>query len=328
MKKRKVIILALTILPLLLSVPIQKGYPQTLQITTFTDMISHDFGEKITIYGNLTKNSQLLTDGLVAIQVKNPTNTTIVIRTVQTGPNVTIGSTVYVHQVIPCDFYGNPKDTFQQGTLAYFKILLENYNPNPLTALITINLFDNESTPIGYAATSGSFVPRELYMLILSIAIPLDATVGQATICANAYTDWPSQNGTPYCPEKTAKLQITGTTKGIQQSNPKTNSQISYGNYNLTFKISENTLAGKYQVYVSSKYLEETAYDKTYFGVLSGDVNRDLSVDSTDLGLLGMSWGLTPEDPYYNPYADLNKDGIVDSTDLGIMGSYWGFLIE
>ncbi len=55
-----------------------------------------------------------------------------------------------------------------------------------------------------------------------------------------------------------------------------------------------------------------------------GDLNADNTVDSTDLGMMGGSWGKFPGDLEYIPEADINDDGSVDSTDLGIMGTYWG----
>jgi len=58
---------------------------------------------------------------------------------------------------------------------------------------------------------------------------------------------------------------------------------------------------------------------------ISGDINHDRSVDSSDLGMLGLSWGTTPlMDVGWNPACDLNEDDVVDSTDLGVMGINWG----
>lgn len=53
---------------------------------------------------------------------------------------------------------------------------------------------------------------------------------------------------------------------------------------------------------------------------LPGDVNGDSTVDSTDLGLLGLAWppGL------YVEQCDFNFDGVIDSTDLGTLGINWG----
>lgn len=54
-----------------------------------------------------------------------------------------------------------------------------------------------------------------------------------------------------------------------------------------------------------------------------GDINMDGTVDSTDLGLMGASWGTFSGDPNWNPGCDLMPDGVVDSTDLGLLGFHW-----
>jgi parallel beta-helix repeat protein len=56
----------------------------------------------------------------------------------------------------------------------------------------------------------------------------------------------------------------------------------------------------------------------------TGDVNHDGTVDSTDLGLLGLSWGKLPGEPNWNAACDLNEDESIDSSDLGWMGINWG----
>jgi parallel beta-helix repeat protein len=58
--------------------------------------------------------------------------------------------------------------------------------------------------------------------------------------------------------------------------------------------------------------------------VMPGNVNGDSGVDSTDLGILGSSWGSFTGDLNYNPNADIDNSGVVDSSDLGIMGAHWG----
>jgi len=55
-----------------------------------------------------------------------------------------------------------------------------------------------------------------------------------------------------------------------------------------------------------------------------GDVNHDGTVDSSDLGLVGLAWGSLPVDPNWKVVCDLNEDSTIDSTDLGWMGINWG----
>jgi parallel beta-helix repeat protein len=49
-----------------------------------------------------------------------------------------------------------------------------------------------------------------------------------------------------------------------------------------------------------------------------GDVNRDGYINDTDVDLIEAAWGSTPGDPNWCPWADLNQDLVVDTFDLGI----------
>jgi len=77
---------------------------------------------------------------------------------------------------------------------------------------------------------------------------------------------------------------------------------------------------------IGDEYLPWEGVD--YYPLVSpyipGDANNDGVVDSTDLGILGGSWGSATGDPKYDPCADFNSDGVIDSTDLGILGLNWG----
>jgi hypothetical protein len=50
-----------------------------------------------------------------------------------------------------------------------------------------------------------------------------------------------------------------------------------------------------------------------------GDLDDDGVVDLADLGILLASFGLEPDDPWYDPRADVDGDGDVDLSDLGAL---------
>ena len=122
---------------------------------------------------------------------------------------ITVTSPVRIAEVIPCNQTGYPKDTFQLGTMAFFKVTINSTALIPQNTLITINLYDNTSTTIGVASFQGLILPGTS-TYIFGLFIPSTATIGTATIYAYAYTDWPSQGGFPHCPEMSATLEITG----------------------------------------------------------------------------------------------------------------------
>lgn len=55
-----------------------------------------------------------------------------------------------------------------------------------------------------------------------------------------------------------------------------------------------------------------------------GDINRDGSVDSLDLALMGAAMWSTPTDLNWNPRADLRKDGAINVRDLTLICSNFG----
>jgi len=122
---------------------------------------------------------------------------------------IKITSPVRIAEVIPCNQTGYPKGTFQQGTIAYFKVTINSTALIPQNTLITINLYDNASITIGVESIQGPLLPGTS-TYIFGLSIPSTATIGTATVYACAYTDWPSQGGFPHCPEMSVALEITG----------------------------------------------------------------------------------------------------------------------
>lgn len=111
-------------------------------------------------------------------------------------------------EVGPCNQVGDIKGSFQVGSMAYFKVTA-NCTCQTQNLLLSINVFDNGSTTIGVSSFQGS-ITHGLSTFIISVSIPTSAKIGNATVYANAYTDWPHKGGVPYCPEVSAAFQIIG----------------------------------------------------------------------------------------------------------------------
>jgi hypothetical protein len=83
----------------------------------------------------------------------------------------------------------------------------------------------------------------------------------------------------------------------------------------FTFEWNTTGYYGTYTLWVTVDPIEGTAV---------GDFNYDGSVDSSDLGMLGVAWGASGVDSNWNPICDLNLDGTIDSSDLSVLGAHWG----
>jgi hypothetical protein len=331
---RKTSIIVLIFALLFTSLLYQRASAQALTLTALTDKSAYSRGNIVTIYGNLSKDSQPVSGALVGIQVKTSTKT-IVIRTVQTQPGAINYSPIYVWSVIPCDINGAPQSSFSRNSMAYFKVNVTNFSNEALNPTITVNLFDANQIPIGYASGSMLTLPGDPYRqlsIILGIPIPSFATSGSATAYAGAFSDFPDQNGTPYSAEKNATFQIAGgglsatslTTPNVPSVNIDSTTN---GSYSLAFQIYPFGETGTYTINATTQWEDQmTSASLTFTIYMVGDVNQDGSVDSTDLGLLGLAWGTTLGDPNWNPSCDLYEDGAIDSSDLGVMGLHWGYI--
>jgi len=333
LKKMSIAIFTLTMLTFIaLNLQVQA---QTLVLTVLTDKYSYNVGDQVTIYGNLTQNNQPISGAFVALQLKTPGGNTLIIRTTQTIPNATVYCPIYIWRVTPCDQNGNPKNSFPRNSNAHFKIEISNFSPEPLTPLITINLFDANNISIGYTFTYTMPIQPggELTPIILQTTIPISATLGTAHVYADAFTDWPELNGTAYCPEKSATFQITssGGAGTFQKPNIQkldfTTQSTENGTFSLSFRLSSTAAVGTYTIFATTQYQSEKVTISKFFlvGVL-GDIDHDGTVGPIDLGILGAAWGTFIGEPNYNPDADLDSDGVIGPLDLGILGQYWGYI--
>jgi parallel beta-helix repeat protein len=234
-----------------------------LGLTVTTDKVSYSPEENVTINGNLTQDG-FPSQGLLAIEVNNPNNYPTVARTLQIG-NTTPPGDITVVEVVPCDSMGEPKNSFGKGSLAYFNVTVRNDGAEWKYVRITVNAYDGNMVPLPDVASVLTKVSPGVHPgLIRSIPIPNWTATGNGSVYACAYTDWPRASGVPYCPEKNATFEITGSGQG---SNSFPQSSGTDGNYSLTFKLANNTAVGIYRVYVSSSYLGRTLTNNTVFGV-------------------------------------------------------------
>lgn len=142
---------------------------------------------------------------------------------------------------------------------------------------------------------------------------------------------------------KIARNEIYKNEYGLILSNS-TNNYILRNNLQNTFQLSlENSTLNTWDNGVEGNYWSDyTGQDANGDGIgdtelpcqgvdyhplmnpyISGDVNHDGYIDSSDLGVLGTAWNSLPSDPSWNPCCDLNEDEAIDSSDLGMMGINW-----
>jgi len=204
--------------------------PASLSLTT--DQSYYAYGDVVTLSVNLP--GQSLQN--IAVVVSDPTNDTIIARTITTDQNGTgtlqfkIPSTyqtgIYqdiatalvdgksytnstkftviqshglsIDSVQITDQQGNTASMLKKGQNGFVKVSISSGEKMP--ALLTLNLFDANQSSLGTASIQSVVNPGKS-QVTLSFFIPSGAQAGLANVYTDAYSDWPSNGGTPLTTE-------------------------------------------------------------------------------------------------------------------------------
>jgi hypothetical protein len=315
-----------------------------INLTITTTKQTYKAGEVFTIYGNLTKDGTPTTDGLVGIEVRDPSDKLLTVRTVTTVRKPYETPYVEVLSVIPCNSTGGLKDSFNRGNInIYFKVTGVNHDIEWRYALITVRAHTPQNIPYGgWSVEQFPLAPRETPsdppkpFTVGPISMPIDTTVplGNWTVYANVFTGWPKEeiepgvHGTPYCAEVSASFLITDGTQPPPTVLPITPTN---GNYNLTVTLSSSAKLGIYTVYASSRYYGIETFNSTTFNVIPSymraDFDEDGDVDEDDLWTFCRAFIDYYKIHVKNPLCDFDYDCDIDEDDLWTMCAafidYW-----
>jgi len=120
-----------------------------------------------------------------------------------------VGWIVEILAVETVDNTSAVESTFAKGEYICFNITAENIAFTSKIVAFTVVAYDAEGVPIGLIVLYNWVIPPGTSVIfMISIQIPKWAFTGVAVAYANAYTDLPTAQGTPYCPEVTAIFTI------------------------------------------------------------------------------------------------------------------------
>jgi len=294
-----------------------------VQITVGTDKQNYSSSELVNIYGDLTRDGTPVTNALIAMQVDDAQNSIVSLRTCSTGTTPSPWS-ITITELVSCDQSGNPKDTFRKGSLAYFKITVKNLNTiSERYATVTINLYDSNQVSFGIAWVGTTVGPDKDFTYLTSIPIPLDASTGAASAFANAYNNWPKENGIAYCGEEAVAFTITdGSSSSGSSGFTGSESASSEGTFELAFRLRSKPCLGDHTVYASYyQALATTTFDVVW---LFTDVDRNGVIDIRDIASVAKAYGSEPDDPNWNPEADIDGNDIIDILDIAKVAKDYG----
>lgn len=280
-----------------------------LDVQVETDKQVYNVGDPVLITVNATLDGSPYPT-VAAVEVTDPNGKTLLLRTIKTG-DVSGGYwKVNIVNLFTCDNTGNPKTTFNRGSMAYFSYTIKNFDVVSHNISIAFYVQFSDNTPmVAYYAYEGNLEAKEEMSTIGSLPIPSDAPQGEAKIFMGVFEGSPKKGGTPYCPEKTASFYIASTT-------PTMPSQPEYLQAIFTLPNRDVKL-GNYTIYVAVKYYVQTMFKSKLFQVvLLGDIVKDGLINMKDIVACINLFLATPSSPNWNPDADIDKSGKVDMRDI------------
>lgn len=258
-------------------------------------------------------------DGIVAVEISDPSGHALLIRTRPTGPTLPQDWVVNFTQFYPCDSNAVPKYSFEKGESIWIYAEWKNFDKGlSRNVLVFVAVYDANSVPVRTQYSSGILVPGGVGVLFFQLTTS-SALAGTVTLYANLFSDYPRKGGYPYCPEKAATFTVATSGTGLRQQTAQSElTELSDGAFDMSFKLASESLRyGIYVIYVGTYYYQTiiTGNDRFKLRGFDGDVNGDQSVDIYDAILLSNAYGSTPASPNWNPRTDINMDDVVDIYD-------------
>jgi hypothetical protein len=222
-----------------------------LNVTVKTDKVSYQLRNNVNIFGNVTYNGKLVSSGLAGIQVKGPQGTFVA----RVRPVGLIGSQSFVMEIIQVtlsDQHGNPQKTIIRGNTAYFTVIVRNKGITDRIVTITLNIYDNDTIPIGFMSLSVQIVAGGTCNSTRSLDIQSWAKNGTATIYADVWDSLPESNGIIYCPEKASTFAILESQYDETLPKQASPQPIQNGTFTIGFRLSPEPKNGTYTVYATA----------------------------------------------------------------------------
>lgn len=318
---------ALLIAALVLFLPAKPSLAtNTLTLTVTTNKPTYSLGDTTYVSGSLiwVPDNIPITDGIVGVEVRNPSGNPFIFRTLPTGSITSQDWLVNFTEFYACDANGVPKYSFQAEEAVYVHAEWKNFDMALAhIVLCAVTIYDANSVSLAGPRFFTNIAPNSTGAMTTMVPIPT-STVGNVTLYASLFTDLPENGGYPYCPERNATFTIdTPTSNAPFESS-------SGGFYNFSFKLPLSGVpVGNYTVYATTDYNDvgyyyHAANNATFTIILLGDINGDGAVDIYDAILLALAFDTAPGDPKWDPNADLNHDSAVDIYDAIILANNFG----
>jgi hypothetical protein len=272
---------------------------------------------------------QYPSDGLIGVEIQDPTETPVVARTIQTGDSMPNNITAYIDTdaTYICNSGGTeqtsiPLPTADNEVLPCYYINVTNNLGITVPMLVTMNVYDSNGVPIALISQEVNVGPHSTSNAFGNFNIPSWAHYGTATAYVDVYSTWPSQGGVPYGLEYPFQFTITG---GTPFSGTPSIIQSASGYYNFSYLIPKAAVIGTYTVSTSANYLGVAGSASTTFQVAQlGDLNNEGEVNFTDLVIFVGDYIAYYDYGTFNAAIDYTHNGkTLDFADLLLFVHYY-----
>lgn len=278
MKAKAILPLMLTIFALL---SMSTAIASSLTITAQTNKQEYNLYEEVVISGLVLYGGNPISNITVAIEVRDPTASPIVIRSVKTN-----SSGVY-----------SVSFELQEGALA------GNYSAHVSCSFNEENAFNTTTFKLKQTSILAITVTtdKQRYNLGENITIKGSVTLNKVGLPeALVAIEVQNPNATPIV------VRVLRTDNN--------------GNYSLTFLVPTGSPKGNYTIHASTSYGEKTAKATAIFTIGSqagsADINGDGKVNIIDLTIVALAFGSHPGHPRWNPLCDLDGNNLINIVDL------------
>jgi hypothetical protein len=303
-----------------------------LSINVTTEKTDYHYRELVRVRGNVTSDGSPIGEGLVAIQIQDPGSKTIALRTVEANATPSENWAVEIVSFISIDNLGNPESIFEKEGFAYFKAHIRNSDDfSSRTVLLTITLFDGDSTPFMFQWMRTTIEPQESLEEIVGLYVDDWVSVGEAAAYVSVYEDWPSLGGCAYCPGESVVFYVTSATQAEPMFHVSSTTQkmldFSCSSFEMEVRLPPQAPLGRYTITCSvlsdsARSSGTTAFNREHN--LPGDIIFDRKIDIFDAVTIAAAYGTQGGEPWWNPMADLNADAFIDIFDIVIAAANYG----
>ncbi len=300
----------------------QPTYYVTAYAIAKPDRKYYRYREIVNVTGNFYFKGEPVEGALVAVKIVEIGGNIKVIRTVPIG-NISQEWNLDIISIIPCDQQGLPKTNFYRNGDFFVNVTIKNKLPVDRKIILTFVAADVDLTPLGINWLAANIAANSILGAIFNIWLPEWSSTGTGTVWVSLLSDWPENNGYPYCPEKTATFNILSRSSSSLSSNFTTFNALENSStaYRASFRLPpiKPPYNANFTVHVGAYYNGWTAFCSTTFQVkykYPEDYNYNFQIDIYDVVKVTAIYAKGSTDPQWNPQLDFQPDGRIGIYDV------------